>query len=367
MQGVLLETFYGGSHKKWADEFVLNSRHKIAIISLSANHWKWRMNGGAISMIEKLSHFQLKFDFIIATDMLDVALFKALLPSKYKNTPIILYMHENQLVYPRSEMDKMVNKGIDYSYGFMNYTSMLASNAIWFNSDFHYNSWFNALEKFLTRLPDHKEMHLIEQIKTKSEIVSLGIDFSMIDCVSNKENNDPPILLWNHRWEYDKNPELFFNTLIELKEVGLDFKLIVLGERNSKSPAIFNEAHNKLKNEIIHWGYAESKTIYFELLNKADFIPVTSNQDFFGISTVEAIASGCTPLLPSGFAFPEHLPKDVAQKHLYKDSAEFKTKLIQLLSQPKRENKELSDFVKLKYNWSSIIQIMDSKITTLLS
>ena len=32
----------------------------------------------------------------------------------------------------------------------------------------------------------------------------------------NKQKNDCAVILWNHRWEYDKNPELFFTTLFDL-------------------------------------------------------------------------------------------------------------------------------------------------------
>ena len=36
--------------------------------------------------------------------------------------------------------------------------------------------------------------------------------------------------------EHDKNPKLFFQTLYKLKDEGLDFRLVVMGESYSEVP-----------------------------------------------------------------------------------------------------------------------------------
>jgi len=41
----------------------------------------------------------------------------------------------------------------------------------------------------------------------------------------------PLKILWNARWEHDKNPEQFFEVLFSLDEAGLPFRLAVLGLR----------------------------------------------------------------------------------------------------------------------------------------
>ena len=48
---LLIEPFYSGSHKSWADNYAQNSVHSISIISLKGIYWKWRMHGGAISRL----------------------------------------------------------------------------------------------------------------------------------------------------------------------------------------------------------------------------------------------------------------------------------------------------------------------------
>ena len=44
------------------------------------------------------------------------------------------------------------------------------------------------------------------------------------------------------------------------------------------------------------------------MLSKSTYLPVTSIQDFFSISTIEAICAGVLPFLPNRLVFPEHLP-----------------------------------------------------------
>ena len=54
----------------------------------------------------------------------------------------------------------------------------------------------------------------------------------------------------------------FFNSLYKIKDQGIKFKLVVLGENFHEHPKIFDEAKNKLKNEILHIGYSKSYDEY---------------------------------------------------------------------------------------------------------
>src|SRR3954466_7841381 len=100
MKILLLETFFTGSHKKWAEDFKCFSQHEIEIFSLSGSNWKWRMYGGAISLASKASFFEKdlgKVDLILATDMIDLNLFLSLTRKWSHNIPTAIYFHENQL------------------------------------------------------------------------------------------------------------------------------------------------------------------------------------------------------------------------------------------------------------------------------
>jgi len=67
-----------------------------------------------------------------------------------------------------------------------------------------------------------------------------------------------------------------------------------LGESFQKTPPIFAEAKEKLRSKILHWGYAESFGDYKKWITQADILPVSSRQDFFGGSVVEAMYSFST-------------------------------------------------------------------------
>ena len=57
----------------------------------------------------------------------------------------------------------------------------------------------------------------------------------------------------------------------------------------------FEESKKEFVNQIVHWGYVDSFEEYAKLLWKSHIIPVTSNQEFFGGSVMEAIYCGVWP------------------------------------------------------------------------
>ena len=75
MQIALLEAYYGGSHKAWADGYRDFSAHEVRLITMPAQFWKWRMQGGAVTMARLLDW---QPELILASGMLDLSLFRAL-------------------------------------------------------------------------------------------------------------------------------------------------------------------------------------------------------------------------------------------------------------------------------------------------
>ena len=353
-----VEPFYSGSHKKWIDDYSKFSNHNIEILSLPGKKWKWRMHGGAISLAEKYNNKKSVFDIVLCSDMLNLPVFKSLCEDNLAQSKVIMYFHENQLSYPWSPNDKDLKLDRDLNYYYINYTSSLISDHNYFNSQYHLDSYIDGLRKYLKKMPDFRNLESIDLIKKKSSVLPIGCN--LIKNILKKI--EYPVILWNHRWEYDKNPKLFFETLFELNDLKIDFSLIVLGENYSEYPKIFDTAKDRLKHKIIHFGYCENYTEYLGYLKMSNILPVTSHQDFFGISIVEAVSYGCYPILPKRLTYPDLFNYKKNKFLFYNSDLELKDKLVSVIKNIKNYTstiKEVSQKTFDKFNWENISKKYD--------
>ncbi len=310
------------------------------------------MHGGAVTLARRFLECSFEPDLILASDMLDLTTFLALTRSRTAGKKTALYFHENQIAYPWSENDPDPSLERDVHYGFINFASALAADTVLFNSRYNMDSFLKGLGPLLEGFPDYKEIDAIKGIEEKSQVLPLGVDLERFDeHRGTKEPLHPPLILWNHRWEYDKNPEEFFEALFRLKEEGVDYQVALLGERFSKSPPVFEEAERRLGESIIHSGYVEDFEEYAHWLLRADILPVTSVHDFFGRSVVEAVYCGCHPLLPRRLAYPEHIPEERHDEFFYDDFEGLLSKLRALILNIEETRRiRVSGFVD-KYDW----------------
>jgi len=356
-----LEPYFTGSHQSWADGYKKHSRHNIFIMSLPGRFWKWRMHGGAVTLAHEFHKLKESFDLILATDMLDLTTFLSLTRSSTSHIPTAIYFHENQLSYPWSPNDRDIIEKRDKQYGFINYTSSLTADRCFFNSDYHRLSFLSELPKLLKHFPDFNEMDTIRKIESKSSVLHLGIDLKRFDKFKTIKNKIPTIV-WNHRWEYDKNPDDFFKLLIKMNDEELDFKAVILGENFSKSPSEFKDNINKLGSRILHAGFVNTFQEYAEWLWKSSIVPVTNLQDFFGASIIEAVYCECIPVLPNRLSYPELFPSEVFyknEKDLYNN-----TKMLFTNNQYKKP-KNYSNIVS-KYDWSIMAPKYDAEMEKLV-
>lgn len=318
----LVESFYGGSHKKWIDQLVRNIDLNFEVFSLKDRHWKWRNQGSALQLSQDVNDFFKKSnqlpEGIIVTSIIDLNLFKNLLDKKLRDIPFILYFHENQFAYPFQ-----TNSETDMHYPFLNFTSALAADRCLFNSRYNKKTFLDGARSLLKRMPDYNQVSRVDEIESKASVLPLGLELNTQKIQKDFSGLSHEIrILWNHRWEHDKNPDSFFYAMKELIKDGLNLKICLAGERNKKIPESFNSFIKEYPNNVKS-SHLLSKDEYFEALRWAHFCPNTSTQDFFGISLIEAMSYGVIPIVPDRMAFPEHFESiEIGPKLLYKEDSE---------------------------------------------
>ncbi len=328
MEVLLLEPFFKGSHAAWAEGFARASRHEVRVLPLEGIHWKWRFHHSALHFAEILSKEYKPPAALIVSSMTDAAALLGLLPPAWAGVPLLLYFHENQLTYPLAPGEKR-----DLHYAWVQVQSCKAAGLCAFNSQFHMEDFLGALPPFLRSFPDHEPLHLAEEIRRKSRVASPGVDTALFRKAREKAGppRGPLRVLWNHRWEADKEPGPFLETLLRLARKGVPFEAVLAGG-GRPGPALLEKAR-ALGRRAVHIGYAPRET-YPDLLASCHVLVSTSRHDFFGVSVVEGMAAGLLPLLPDRQNYPHLLPGELRDRCLYRDPADLEEKLAREAARP---------------------------------
>lgn len=297
MKILFLSAYDAVSHKHWREGLTMNiNEHEWTELVLPPRFFSWRVRGNSLSWAfgerETLSR---KYDLVFATSMTDIASLRGFIPS-LAEAKTIIYFHENQFAYPDS---RSIHSNVDAKM--VNLYSALCADIVLFNTDYNRKAFFDGLKKFLKKMPDFVPEGVVEKISECSGVAHVPIK-KLSPLVSKR---DVPVILWNHRWEYDKAPERFFAILKKLRDKGFKFGLNIVGQQFRESPEVFEEIKSKFSEEIIKWGYVESREEYEGILRDSDMIVSTAIHDFQGLAVLEAVDAGCIPVLPDRLAYPE--------------------------------------------------------------
>jgi glycosyltransferase involved in cell wall biosynthesis len=358
---LFIEPFFGGSHREFAEGLIEHTHHRMDLLTLPARFWKWRMRGAALHFIKKCRNALSGYDGLVTSGLMSLADFKALVPDRCP--PSLLYFHESQLTYPLAPGEEM-----DYQFGFTDITSALAASRILFNSETHRTAFFEALPGFLKMMPDHRPNWVMDAVKAKSGVLYPGCRFPAAGCTElRQQKTAAPLIIWNHRWEFDKEPETFFEVLDVVLKSGCEFRLALLGESARAVPKPFISAKQRLGRRVVQYGYVESREDYVGWLEKGDITISTAIQENFGVATVEAIRCGCLPLLPQRLSYPEIIPRACHAEVLYRDREDLVAKLVQCLTHLPRYRDLRRSLSKAmgRYSWQHQIDLFDRELEKL--
>ncbi len=355
----IVEPYCTGSHRAWAEGYARHTRHQANVLAMAGRFWKWRMQGGAMELARQAADLWRQGDrpdVILASDMVNLPAFLALVRPWMADVPIVLYFHENQLTYPLPPGEKR-----DLTYGVINWLSALTADRVCFNSRFHLEQFFDELPRLLKHFPDYNHLPLIDEVRARAEVLPVGCDLQGLDDLRPKDKPapGPPIILWNQRWEYDKNPGEFFAALERLAAEDVPFRVAVAGENFRRKPEEFEAARGGLGERVVHWGFAERRAEYARLLWHSDVVVSTAWHEFFGVAVIEAIYCGCLPLLPHRLSYPELIPETWHGLCLYDDLDDLVGRLRRVLRAREAAPLDLRRAVE-RFDWRRMAPVYDA-------
>lgn len=358
-RALFVEPFYGGSHRSFADGLAGATAHQVDLLTLPGGEWRRRMRRGAQELAIEAARRPADYDALIVSDMLDLPAFLALTRPRFDGLPILAYFHENQFTYPRLRGTRL-----NSWFGQVNFLTALTADAVAFNSEFHRQDFLEALWQLEAQPNNWLLPGAVERIAAKATVLPVGVDLRRFDDFQRPKDTEPPLVLWNHRWDFDKAPDLFIAVLRDLAAEGLPFAVAVAGEPGENPSASLLDAPAHLGSRLIRHGYVASFSDYASLLWRSRVAISTSRQEFFGIATVEAMYCACVPLLPDRLNYPNLVPPEWRERTLWSESHGLRDRLRHLLTHMPEDPAALQASAA-QFDWATVAPLWDEAIERL--
>ena len=322
------------------------------------------MRRGAQELAPEALEAPGRFELIVATDMLDLPAFLALTRSRFAATPALLFMHENQFTYPRV-------KGTKFNswFGQINYLSTLVADRVSFNSNYHKADFLGALRQLTTEPNNWLVNERIQAIENKSTVLPLGVELSGLDTFRDrvgKDAGEPPLVLWNHRWEFDKAPDMFVRTLVRLASEEIPFRIAVAGEPGPNPHPALRDLPEHFGSRVIHHGFARDREEYGKLLWKSKVVVSTTRHEFFGVGMIEALYCEAWPVAPNSFTYPELVPPELQSHCLFESESDFYRLLKKVLTDGAPTGDHLLRLAVERFDWKHAVGAWDDAIDSVL-
>ena len=234
---VLVEPYYGGSHRAWADGLVAHSRHEIHLVTHDAAYWRWRLRGSALTLAEAVvdGGGRARSARCPPGQRHGPPAGAARVPAPgHRGPAVALYLHENQLTHPVGPRDRP-----DEGLALANWLSMAVADRVLVNSEAQLADLRSALPVLLGRALDHGHGHRLDEVLARCRVLPVGVDLDGIAPDDHPRPEDP-LVVWNHRWDHEKRPDRLFSVLHHLADEGVAFRLALAGENLRFDPQEFD-------------------------------------------------------------------------------------------------------------------------------
>lgn len=308
MRGLLLSAYHAQSHRQWCQAIEsMFSTWEWTQLSLPARHFSWRVRGNPLHWsISERATLEQPYDLLLATSMVDFATLRGLVPS-LASVPSILYFHENQFAYPqKAGQSSLLEAQMVSLY------SALAADRLVFNSDYNRATFLDGCRELLSRLPDFVPSSVVPELTERSRVIPVPLAVATrqgqgaaLYSPGDAYPERPLRLLWVGRFEYDKGGDRLLRFLQRLERTSINYEVAMLGQQFRNSPEAFTKIKQGFGHRLVQFGYVAQTQDYHDWLHAADIVVSTAEHEFQGLAVLEAVISGCLPLVPDRLVYPE--------------------------------------------------------------
>ncbi|XP_069717691.1 tRNA-queuosine alpha-mannosyltransferase isoform X5 [Phaenicophaeus curvirostris] len=364
MSVLLIEAFYGGSHKQLMDLLQEELQDDCVLCTLPAKKWHWKARTAALYFMQTVPT-SANYRILFASSVLNLAELVAL-RSDLGKLKKVLYFHENQLIYPVQKCQER-----DFQYGYNQILSCLVADVVVFNSAFNMESFLTSIGKFMKLIPDHRPKDLEKIIRPKCQVLYFPVRFpdvsrfmpqhklAHLEKVIGVERNGDAYQLEglpgqeksrtlgglmkssnaHHESGLCEAQPGLYTTQCE----GLSSPLMALARLN-KSDA--SESTNPHQEE------EDKQNLTFNLCN------ISSGQDYqqrplhiaWPHRWIEAVYCGCYPLCPKALVYPEIFPAE----YLYSTPEQLFKRLQNFCKRPDIVRKHLYKGETAGFSWAAL-------------
>jgi hypothetical protein len=282
-----LEPFYGGERRAFLEALIHGSRHRWTLLKLPPRRLERRMAAAGLWFAEQLSRQSAgAVDLLFTSDSMNLGdLFSRV--TSLSRKPSVVYFHANQLPPPESV--------VDGPHDLVYLSSANAASEIWFNSHFHFTSFFTRLGGLFERHPDLGSSGTIATLRDKSKLILPPVA---------AQPTDAPVTRGDSRTVFinlhGAPMELLNQTLLKLRQMNEEFQLLVVGPAGELDASLPRRIVSEQDEAAQQAAAAEAGT-YLSILHDCP-------QDHH---LIRCLSGGAWPVVPARGVYPELIPKSL--------------------------------------------------------